>query len=86
MNAIDRALEAVGGKQTELASRISVTPQALYQWINNLRPVPAKHCIAIEQATDGAVTRYDLRPDVFGTAPEKGARRVLPSRPAERAA
>lgn len=24
---------------------------------------------AIEQATDGAVTRYDLRPDVFGRAP-----------------
>ena len=30
----------------------------------------------IEAATDGQVTRYDLRPDVFGDAPAKPAKRV----------
>lgn len=28
--------------------------------------VPAEHCRAIEKITDGKVTRYQLRPDVFG--------------------
>lgn len=70
MNPIRRALQAVGGKQSELASRISVTPQALNQWVNGVRPVPAERCIAIEQATGGAVTRYELRPDVFGAGPD----------------
>lgn len=77
MNPIERALDAAGGKQNELASRLSVTPQALNQWVNGVRPVPAKHCIAIEEATGGAVTRYELRPDVFGAAPTS----ATPSRP-----
>jgi DNA-binding transcriptional regulator YdaS (Cro superfamily) len=29
----------------------------------------AKLAGALEKATDGAVTRYDLRPDVFGNPP-----------------
>jgi DNA-binding transcriptional regulator YdaS (Cro superfamily) len=69
VNAIERAIDAVGGKQVELATRISVTPQAVNQWVSGLRPVPAKHCIAIETATGGQVTRHDLRPDVFGPPP-----------------
>lgn len=37
---------------------------------------PAHHCLAIEEATGGKVTRYQLRPDVFGPAPNgKGAAR-----------
>ncbi len=33
------------------------------QWIKKRRPVAADRCVAIERATDGAVTRRDLRPD-----------------------
>jgi DNA-binding transcriptional regulator YdaS (Cro superfamily) len=32
--------------------------------------VPADRCLPIERATGGAVTRYDLRPDIFGDAPD----------------
>lgn len=66
MKPIERAIEASGGRQSELAKAIGVAPQALNQWVTGVRPVPAKHCIAIEQAAGGKVTRHDLRPDVFG--------------------
>jgi DNA-binding transcriptional regulator YdaS (Cro superfamily) len=66
MNAISRALESAGLTQSELAARISVTPQAVNQWVHSGR-VPAERCIAIEQAT--GVSRYELRPDVFGPPP-----------------
>ena len=75
MDPIKQAVKAVGGQQSELAKRISVSPQIVNQWVTGKRPVPAHHCIAIEEATGGAVTRYDLRPDVFG-AVKPTARRV----------
>ena len=70
MTPIELAIESVG-TQVELAAAISVTPQAVSGWVNGKRPVPAERCIAIEEATGGNVTRYDLRPDVFGEAPAK---------------
>ena len=39
-----------------------LTPQAIYQW----RQVPAARCKQIEEITGGALTRQELRPDVFG--------------------
>ncbi len=35
------------------------------QWKTGVRRVPAERCPAIEQATDGAVTCEELRPDVL---------------------
>lgn len=39
------------------------------KWLHRDKKVPAELCIAIETAVRGAVTRYELRPDVFGAAP-----------------
>jgi DNA-binding transcriptional regulator YdaS (Cro superfamily) len=58
------------GSQKALAEAIGAAPALVWQWANGKRPVAAKHCIAIETATSGAVTRHDLRPDVFGPAPQ----------------
>lgn len=69
MKPIERAIEAAGAGQKGLADAIGVTPQQVNQWVTGDRPVPAKHCIAIEAAAGGAVTRHDLRPDVFGPPP-----------------
>lgn len=55
------------------AAAVGVSPAFVWQWVNGKRPVPAQHCIPIEKATGGAVTRYDLRPDVFGSAPTSAA-------------
>lgn len=67
---IKAAVEAIGG-QGALAKAIGVTQSLVSQWCNEKRPVAAHHCVAIERATAGQVTRYDLRPDVFGPQPEK---------------
>jgi uncharacterized membrane protein YkvA (DUF1232 family) len=44
----------------------------VWAWLNKRDGrVPAELCAAIEFVTGGMVTRYDLRPDVFGEAPVK---------------
>lgn len=57
---IDKACESAGGL-AKLAAAIGQTAQAVSNW--RARGVPVVHCAAIEQATNGAVTRRDLRPD-----------------------
>ena len=64
---IEKACEVVGG-QTALARAIGIHPQLMTKIVKGDRPLPAKRCIAVEIATNGAVTRYDLRPDIFGEA------------------
>jgi DNA-binding transcriptional regulator YdaS (Cro superfamily) len=49
--------------QSRLAKNLNVTPSTLNQWVKGVRPIPVVHCVAIEQATNGKVTRKDLRPD-----------------------
>lgn len=58
--ALERAI-AAAGNATVLAKAIGVTPQAIYQW----RRVPAERVLAIEAATNGAVKRHELRPDLY---------------------
>jgi DNA-binding transcriptional regulator YdaS (Cro superfamily) len=63
--------EITKGKLTvrKTAELCGLTVQAIYKWEKSGQ-VPSEYCRKIEIATDGAVTRYDLRPDVFGTSPE----------------
>lgn len=67
MKPIKKAIDAAGGV-TRLAEKLGVSKQLVHQWGAGIRPVPAHRCIAIEDASGGAVSRYDLRPDVFGDA------------------
>lgn len=57
---IDKACEAAGGL-AKLAGAIGQSPSTVANW--RVRGVPVVHCLAIERATGGAVTRRDLRPD-----------------------
>jgi len=50
-------------KKASLARSVGVSPALLHQWIEGIRPVAIRHCTAIERATDGEVSRKDLRPD-----------------------
>jgi DNA-binding transcriptional regulator YdaS (Cro superfamily) len=54
------------GSNAALASAIDAHEASISHWRTGRRPVPPKYCLAIEQATGNKVTRYDLRPDVFG--------------------
>lgn len=62
MNAIQTAIVNVGGV-SRMARFLGVTPQAVCFWRDGKRGVPVDKCAAIEAATNGAVTRSDLRPD-----------------------
>jgi DNA-binding transcriptional regulator YdaS (Cro superfamily) len=42
----------------------ALSREAVRHW----KQVPPEFCIAIEQATGGDFTRYELRPDVFGAS------------------
>lgn len=50
--AIATLAEAIGGHGPDVSS-----------WSSGARAVPISRCCAIEQATNGAVTRRELRPD-----------------------
>lgn len=67
MEALKKAADAVGGV-TKLARAIGVSQGAVSNWFARGQ-VPADKCRAIEVATDGAISRHDLRPDIFGEAP-----------------
>lgn len=71
MNALDKAIGHVGGAAS-LAEKLGIWNTAITNWKARGR-VPATRCIQIETATAGAVTRYDLRPDIFGPAPDSSA-------------
>lgn len=68
MSALKKAIEEAGGV-AGLARHLGVTTQAISQWDQ----VPPRRVIAVEEATGGKVSRYELRPDIYGLAPEKDA-------------
>ncbi len=49
--------------QAALAKLIDVAPSFVNQWVKSDRPIPIPTCVLIEQKTEGAVRRWDLRPD-----------------------
>lgn len=71
MIPIKRALQ-ITGSYTKLAELCGNGCKAnkVFNWANRNGQPPGHWCIAIEKATKGQVTRYDLRPDIFGTARE----------------
>ncbi len=63
IKALTDAIVAAGSSSA-LARCIGVSPQAVAQW----KVVPAERVLSVETAT--GISRYELRPDVFGPAPE----------------
>lgn len=69
-SAVRRASDLVGG-QTRLSGAIGKSPRYV-SWLIHYanKPLKAEVAVAIEGATDGLVTRHDLRPDLFGSPPQ----------------
>jgi len=57
-----RACGLVGGASA-LARILGRSASEISQWVSGNRPIPLIAAPAIERATNGAVTRRDLRPD-----------------------
>lgn len=70
MTPLEKAI-LLAGSGSKLARLLDVTSMTVTQW--KRRGVPAERCMAIERAVNGAVTRYDLRPDVFGDGTQPAA-------------
>lgn len=60
--ALLKAIRICGRKQKTLADRIGVHPDKISFWLNRANRIPFDLAIAIEAATEGAVSRYDLAP------------------------
>lgn len=50
------------GAITALAKQIGAHAPDVSRWVSGERPVPIERCVAIESATDGVVSRKDLKP------------------------
>ena len=57
---VDAASRFMSGRPV-LADRLGVSVAAVGNW--KMRGVPIEQCVPIERATNGAVTRKDLRPE-----------------------
>ena len=55
--------------QVAVARAVGVSPQAVSEILRRGKRVPAEWCLALETATGGAVTRHDLRPDLYPPEP-----------------
>lgn len=80
MQALARAVQIAGG-QAALAEKIGKKQAHIAMWFKR-KKVPAEVCADIEGATDGAVKREQLRPDVFRDPPKTKRRRAAAHREA----
>ena len=51
--------------QTDFAKQMGVTQGAVWQWMNGYCRVSAENVLPIERATNGKVSRHELRPDLY---------------------
>jgi DNA-binding transcriptional regulator YdaS (Cro superfamily) len=68
IDALRKAVELAGGL-SGLARAIGAKQQHVWNWLNRDGKPAAEYVLAIESAVEGQVTRYELRPDVFGPPP-----------------
>jgi DNA-binding transcriptional regulator YdaS (Cro superfamily) len=63
---LQRAIRIAGG-QAALARACggNCRQQHVWNWVHRDRKIPAEFVLAIERATGGLVTRYQLRPDIY---------------------
>lgn len=68
---LEIAITEAGGVG-RLAEKLGIGQPVVSNWRKRGR-VPATQCIAVEQAVNAIVTRYQLRPDIFVSPTEKAA-------------
>lgn len=72
---IERAVQ-LHGSQAKLAMEVGCSQQYISWLLNGANQISAEMAVAFDRATGGAVSRYELRPDIFydhaPTTPEPG--------------
>lgn len=64
---VRRAVDLVGG-QSELARRIGMSQPTVFNLCTNAKAIRAEVAKLIDEATEGRVSKSDLRPDIWGQA------------------
>lgn len=64
--ALKEALEAAGGAAA-LARVLGIKQPSVFEW----QEVPIRRVLAVEKAT--GISRYRLRPDIYGSPPQEAA-------------
>lgn len=65
---IRRAIE-ICGSQKALADKVGLSQPGISWLLGEAKQVSAEIAVKIERATDGQVSRAQLRPDLFSPAP-----------------
>jgi len=65
MEALERAKEILGGTEQALADAVERKQPTVHVVLKRGKKVPAEWCPKIEAATNGKVTRQQLRPDLW---------------------
>jgi len=69
MNTLERVIERVGGRR-RMAKLAGVSVEAVRRWLL-VGQVGLERSLKIETATKGEISRYELRPDAFGSKPSR---------------
>ena len=64
MKAISYATQLMG-TQEALGKLISVSQPTIHSWIAGEYTISGEYVIPVEKATNGKVTRHQLRPDLY---------------------
>lgn len=51
------------GRSLAIAQALGVTPPVVSDWVTGKKGIPLERCVQIERATEGVVSRKELRPD-----------------------
>jgi len=67
MKIVEQVINLAGGASV-VARACGVSPQAVQQWRTSDR-IPAERVLTVEKLVNGQVSRYEIRPDVYGDKP-----------------
>lgn len=65
IDALKRAKLIMGWSEADIAEVVGVKQPSVNHILKNSQRVPAEWCLPIERATEGKVTRHELRPDLY---------------------
>ncbi len=64
IKALNEAIKLVGG-HTQFVKQLQIYDQLLAGWKHNQHGISPEYAVAIERLTQGKVSRYNLRIDIF---------------------
>lgn len=64
LEALRRAKDIIGS-EAALADVVGVKQPSVNYILRSGKKVPAEWCLPVERATDGKVSRHELRPDLY---------------------